>query len=88
MTFKPRVLPIPGVRTFAGVVSARAYIRNRPESLDNKSDIRQVRPGTVSLPQRFKEAGYWTGAVGKVFHNEKIDPGKVAWHQMLRFEKR
>ena len=54
--------------------------------LDNKSDIRQVRPGTVSLPQRFKEAGYWTGAVGKVFHNEKVDPGKVAWNQMLRFE--
>lgn len=25
--------------------------------LDNKSDIRQTRPGTVSMPQRFKEAG-------------------------------
>ncbi len=54
--------------------------------LDNKSDIRDVRPGTVSMPQRFKESGYWTGAVGKVFHNEKIDPGEVAWDQMLRFE--
>lgn len=54
--------------------------------LDNKSDIRQVRPGTVSMPQCFKESGYWTGAVGKVFHNEKIDPGNVAWDQMLRFE--
>jgi iduronate 2-sulfatase len=54
--------------------------------LDNQSDIRDVRPGTVSLPQRFKESGYWTGAVGKVFHNEKIDPGDVAWDQMLRFE--
>ncbi|MGB7328616.1 MAG: sulfatase [Rubripirellula sp.] len=54
--------------------------------LDNKSDIRDVRPGTVSMPQCFKEAGYWTGAVGKVFHNEKIDPGEVAWDQMLRFE--
>ena len=54
--------------------------------LDNQSDIRKVRPGTVSMPQRFKESGYWTGAVGKVFHNEKIDPGDVAWNQMLRFE--
>ncbi|WP_315853670.1 sulfatase [Rubripirellula tenax] len=54
--------------------------------LDNKSDIREVRPGTISMPQRFKESGYWTGAVGKVFHNEKVDPGEFAWHQMLRFE--
>ncbi|MEM0925096.1 MAG: sulfatase [Planctomycetota bacterium] len=60
-----------------------------PEStgiLDNKSDIREVRPGTKSLPQLMKESGYWTGAVGKVFHNERVDPGKVAWHQMIRFE--
>ena len=54
--------------------------------LDNQSDIRDVRPGTVSMPQRFKESGYWTGAVGKVFHNEKIDPGEIAWDQVLRFE--
>ena len=54
--------------------------------LDNKTDIRDVRPGTVSMPQRFKESGYWTGAVGKVFHNPQIDPGDVAWHQVLRFE--
>lgn len=54
--------------------------------LDNKSDIRDIRPGTVSMPQRFKESGYWTGAVGKVFHNEKVDPGNVAWDQMLRFD--
>ena len=54
--------------------------------LDNQSDIRDLRPGTVSLPQRFKESGYWTAAVGKVFHNQKIDPGAVAWNQVLRFE--
>jgi iduronate 2-sulfatase len=54
--------------------------------LDNKSDIGTVRPGTVSMPQRFQESGYWTGAVGKVFHNEKVDPGDVAWDEMLRFE--
>ncbi|MEM6690991.1 MAG: sulfatase-like hydrolase/transferase, partial [Planctomycetota bacterium] len=54
--------------------------------LDNKSDIRQVRPGTVSMPQCFKEAGYWTGAVGKVFHNTKVDPGDVTWDELQRFE--
>ena len=54
--------------------------------LDNTSDIRDVRPGTVSMPQRFKEAGYWTGAVGKVFHNSKADPGDVAWNDSQRFE--
>ncbi len=54
--------------------------------LDNKSDIRNIRPGTVSMPQRFKESGYWTGAVGKIFHNVKVDPGDVAWDQILRFE--
>jgi len=54
--------------------------------LSNKVDIRNVRPGTVSMPQCFKEAGYWTGAVGKVFHNTNVDLGEVAWHKMLRFE--
>ncbi|MDF1844837.1 MAG: sulfatase [Rubripirellula sp.] len=54
--------------------------------LSNTTDIRNLRPGTVSMPQRFKEAGYWTGAVGKIFHNTKVDPGEIAWHEMLRFE--
>ncbi|MCZ6807165.1 MAG: sulfatase-like hydrolase/transferase, partial [Deltaproteobacteria bacterium] len=54
--------------------------------LDNRSDIRDTRPGTISMPQLFKEAGYWTGAVGKVFHNVKNDPGDVAWHRMKRFD--
>lgn len=54
--------------------------------LDNRSDIRKTRPGTVSMPQRFKESGYWTGSVGKVFHNPTTDPGEVAWNEVLRFE--
>ena len=59
-----------------------------PEStgiLDNKLDIRNERPGTKSMPQVFKTNGYWTGAVGKVFHNTKADPGDIAWHKVLRF---
>ncbi len=54
--------------------------------LDNKSDIRGTRPGTVSMPEAFQKSGYWTGAVGKVFHNPGTDPGETAWHQSLRFE--
>ena len=54
--------------------------------LNNKTDIREARPGTVSMPQRFKESGYWTGSVGKVFHNVKFDHGEIAWNEVLRFE--
>lgn len=59
-----------------------------PESttiLDNKSDIREIRPGTVSMPQRFKESGYWTGSVGKIFHNG-TDPDSTALDQNMHFE--
>lgn len=54
--------------------------------LDNKADIRKTRPGTMSLPQSFKQAGYWTGSVGKVFHTEKLDHGETAWDASLRFK--
>lgn len=54
--------------------------------LDNKSDIRSTRPGTTSLPQLFKEHGYWTAGVGKVFHNPKTNPGDVAWHRFEKFD--
>jgi iduronate 2-sulfatase len=60
-----------------------------PEStgiLNNKSDIRKTRPGTTSLPQLFKAAGYWTAGVGKVFHNPNTNPGEVAWHQFEMFK--
>jgi len=55
-----------------------------PEStgvLDNNADIRQTRPNTLSLPQHFKQNGYWTAAVGKVFHNQKADHGDLAWNE-------
>ncbi|MEM1444253.1 MAG: sulfatase, partial [Verrucomicrobiota bacterium] len=60
-----------------------------PESsgvLDNTADIRQTRPGTVSMPQFFKESGYWTACVGKVFHSTRHEHGEVAWHEFHRFE--
>lgn len=60
-----------------------------PESsgvLNNTADIRETRPGTVSMPQFFKENGYWTASVGKVFHSTRHEHGEVAWHEHHRFE--
>ncbi len=54
--------------------------------LDNKADIRQERPGTVTMPQFFKQNGYWTASVGKVFHSPRHEHGKVAWNEFHRFE--
>lgn len=59
-----------------------------PEStgvLDNKTDIRDTRPDTPSLPELFKRNGYWTGGVGKVFHG-KLDHGERAWHAFHKFD--
>ncbi|MEM7476561.1 MAG: sulfatase-like hydrolase/transferase [Planctomycetota bacterium] len=60
-----------------------------PEStgvLNNTADIRETRPGTVSMPQFFKQNGYWTASVGKVFHSPRHEHGEVAWAEHLRFE--
>ncbi len=60
-----------------------------PEStgvLDNTADIRQERPGTVSMPQFFKENGYWTASTGKVFHSPRHEHGEAAWNTFVRFE--
>ena len=54
--------------------------------LNNTLDVRETRPGTVSMPQFFKDSGYWTAGVGKVFHNTKSDHGDLAWDENLRFE--
>lgn len=60
-----------------------------PEStgvLDNVADIRTTRPGTVSMPQQFKQHGYWTASVGKVFHSPRHEHGALAWDEFLRFD--
>lgn len=54
--------------------------------LNNTADIRTTRPNTLSLPQFFKENGYWTGSVGKVFHSPRHEQGDIAWHEFHRFE--
>jgi iduronate 2-sulfatase len=59
-----------------------------PEStgvVNNDADIRTTRPGTVSLPQAFKESGYWTASVGKIFHSTRHEHGEVAWDEYVRF---
>ena len=33
--------------------------------------------------RRFRESGYWTGAVGKVFHDFGANPGEVASYEVL-----
>jgi iduronate 2-sulfatase len=60
-----------------------------PEStgvLNNTSDIRHTRPDSPSMPAFFKKHGYWTGGVGKIYHNTKTDPGEIAWDENIRFE--
>jgi iduronate 2-sulfatase len=59
-----------------------------PEStgvIDNTSDIRETRPGTVTMPQAFKAQGYWTAATGKIFHNQQADHGDIAWDEQKWF---
>jgi len=53
--------------------------------LDNKTDIRTTRPDTPSLPELFKQNGYWTGGVGKVFHG-RMDHGERAWYAYHKFD--
>lgn len=64
-----------------------------PEStgvLDNKVEITTRRPGTPNLPATFRQAGYWTAATGKVFHNAGENPGDSAatqaWDVVTKFE--
>lgn len=60
-----------------------------PEStgvLNNTMDIRMTRPNTITMPQHFRQHGYWTAGVGKLFHTPRHDPGEAAWNENLRFD--
>jgi iduronate 2-sulfatase len=57
----------------------------RPETLgiwDLPTHFRQRRPDIVTLPQHFKQNGYHTQGIGKIFHNWRQDDFKgdtVSW---------
>lgn len=46
---------------------------------DLQTHFREVLPNAVTLPQTFKDEGYFTASTGKIFHNSKntIDP--ISW---------
>lgn len=49
----------------------------RPDTLkvwDLRTDLRSTRPGAVTLPQHFKQHGYHSAGIGKIFHNTIPDP--------------
>ena len=49
----------------------------RPESidiLDNSEGIRTKHPDVVTLPQCFRNAGWYTAGIAKVFHVDQWDP--------------
>jgi iduronate 2-sulfatase len=46
----------------------------------NDADIRETRPGTLTMPAQFRQAGYWTARTGKVFHNPATNPDD-AWDE-------
>jgi arylsulfatase A-like enzyme len=53
-----------------------------PEStgvFDNRVTLEETRPGTPTLPRVFREAGYWTASIGKVFHKYGDNPGGNTW---------
>ena len=54
--------------------------------LNNTADIRNERAGTTTLPRFFKDNGYWTASVGKVFHSPRHEHGEAAWNTFVRFD--
>lgn len=56
----------------------------RPNTLqiwDLPTHFREVKPGIVTLPQLFKQQGYFTQNIGKIFHNwrQNIQGDPVSW---------
>lgn len=39
----------------------------------NRTHFRETMPDLVTLPQRFKQSGYYTQAIGKILHGNKAD---------------
>ena len=55
---------------------------NRPDALrvwDLQTDFRTTVPDVVTLPQHFKNNGYYATAIGKIYHN--IIPDTLSWSE-------
>ena len=62
----------------------------RPDSLgvtDNVTYFRDTRPDVVTLPQHFRQHGYETVFVGKIYHGRMIDKEK-SWSRNPRYGRR
>ena len=46
---------------------------------DNTTSFREVLPNVITLPQHFKEHGYWTQSVGRVLHIHELQNNTLAW---------
>ena len=54
--------------------------------LNNTIGLREACPDAVTMPEFFKENGYWTASTGKVFHSTRHELGDVAWNEYVRFD--
>ena len=54
--------------------------------LNNTTDLRDACPDAVTMPEFFKEHGYWTASTGKVFHSTRHELGELAWNEHVRFK--
>jgi iduronate 2-sulfatase len=63
---------------------------DRTRVWDLVTDIRQVNPNVVTLPQYFKENGYETAGMGKIYHIGSAGPGHdgPSWSIPYRDSKR
>jgi arylsulfatase A-like enzyme len=54
----------------------------RPETigvLDLRTDLREVSPDVLTLPQHFRQHGYYAASIGKIYHN--IFPDEPSWDE-------
>ncbi|MDZ4851515.1 MAG: sulfatase [Pirellulaceae bacterium] len=63
----------------------------RPETTrvwDNQHFLRQFLPDVLTLPQYFKNHGWQTISLGKIFHNSDREPGQdpISWSELAWFK--
>ena len=47
--------------------------------LDLRTELRKVQPEVLTLPQHFRQHGYFTASIGKIYHN--IFPDEPSWDE-------